>query len=60
MQLLCPAGNLPAPGFKLGIDATSKWPSETTRAWSRPIALDAAVEKRVDALWSQMSYPVST
>jgi len=55
MQLLRPVGNLPAPGFKLGIDATSKWPSETTRAWSLPIALDAAVEKRVDALWSQVS-----
>ena len=36
------------------IDATNKWPAETTRTWSKPIALDPAVEKRVDALWSQL------
>jgi 4-hydroxy-3-polyprenylbenzoate decarboxylase len=39
-------------GSKLGIDATRKWPSETTRTWSRPIVPDAAVERRVDALWA--------
>jgi 4-hydroxy-3-polyprenylbenzoate decarboxylase len=38
-------------GSKLGIDATNKWPSETTRTWSRPIVPDASVEARVDALW---------
>lgn len=42
-------------GSKLGIDATNKWPGETTRAWGRPIALDAAVERRVDALWSKIA-----
>ena len=41
-------------GSKLGIDATNKWPSETTRAWSRPIVPDAAVEARVDALWAAL------
>ena len=49
------ASPTPGLGSKLGIDATNKWPGETTRTWSRPIALDAAVEKRVDALWSQVS-----
>jgi 4-hydroxy-3-polyprenylbenzoate decarboxylase len=39
-------------GSKLGFDATSKWPGETTRAWSRPIRLDPQVERRVDALYS--------
>ena len=38
-------------GSKLGLDATNKWPAETSRAWSRPIRPDPAVEKRVDALW---------
>ena len=38
-------------GSKLGLDATNKWPAETTRTWSKPIQLDARVEKRVDALW---------
>jgi 4-hydroxy-3-polyprenylbenzoate decarboxylase len=41
-------------GSKLGIDATHKWPSETTRTWSRPIVPDAAVERRVDALWTTL------
>lgn len=39
-------------GSKLGLDATHKWPGETTRRWSKPIALDAATERRVDALWA--------
>ncbi|GAB3750270.1 UbiD family decarboxylase [Lysobacter olei] len=43
---------VPNLGSKLGIDATNKWPGETTRTWSKPIQLDAAVEKRVDALWA--------
>ena len=42
-------------GSKLGIDATNKWPGETTRAWGRPITLDPAVERRVDALWSKVA-----
>ena len=51
---------LPSLGSKLGIDATNKWPGETTRTWSKPIALDAAVEERVDAMWSQLSRAQST
>src|SRR3546814_13085621 len=39
----------PGLGSKLGLDATNKWPGETTPAWSRPIELDPAVEKRGDA-----------
>jgi len=34
-------------GGKMGLDATNKWPGETQREWGRPIAMDAAVEKRV-------------
>ena len=41
-------------GSKMGIDATNKWPAETQRAWGKPIAMDAAVKRRVDALWSQL------
>jgi 4-hydroxy-3-polyprenylbenzoate decarboxylase len=41
-------------GSKMGIDATSKWPGETERAWGRPIAMDAAVKRRIDELWSQL------
>ena len=44
----------PGLGGKLGLDATNKWPGETDREWGRPIALDPAVERRVDALWSRV------
>ncbi len=48
---------VPNLGSKLGLDATNKWPGETARNWSRPIALDPAVERRVDALWSRLFGP---
>ncbi len=41
-------------GSKMGIDATNKWPGETARTWGRPIAMDAAVKRRVDQLWSEL------
>jgi 4-hydroxy-3-polyprenylbenzoate decarboxylase len=41
-------------GSKLGIDATSKWPSETTRSWGRPIAMSAEVVARIDAIWGEL------
>ena len=41
-------------GSKMGIDATNKWPGETSRKWGSPIAMDPQVKRRVDALWSQL------
>jgi 4-hydroxy-3-polyprenylbenzoate decarboxylase len=41
-------------GSKMGLDATSKWPGETERRWGRPIAMDAEVKRRVDALWKDL------
>jgi len=41
-------------GSKMGIDATNKWPGETSRKWGTPIAMDAAVKARVDAMWSAL------
>jgi 4-hydroxy-3-polyprenylbenzoate decarboxylase len=41
-------------GSKLGIDATNKWPGETARRWGRPIAMDAEVKRRVDAMWREL------
>jgi 4-hydroxy-3-polyprenylbenzoate decarboxylase len=41
-------------GSKMGIDATSKWPAETTRTWGRPLVMDAEVKRRVDALWAEL------
>ncbi len=39
-------------GSKMGLDATNKWPGETSREWGRPIEMDAAVKARVDAMWA--------
>jgi len=41
-------------GSKMGIDATSKWPGETQREWGRPIAMDPAVRRRIDAIWKDL------
>lgn len=41
-------------GSKMGIDATAKWPGETSRTWGRPIAMDAEVKTKVDALWKEL------
>lgn len=41
-------------GSKMGIDATNKWPGETSREWGRPITMDEAVRQRVDALWDSL------
>jgi len=41
-------------GSKLGIDATNKWPSETSREWGRPIAMSPEVKARVDGLWNDL------
>jgi 4-hydroxy-3-polyprenylbenzoate decarboxylase len=34
-------------GGKMGLDATNKWPGETSREWGRTIRMDAEVEARV-------------
>jgi len=41
-------------GAKMGIDATHKWAAETARTWGRPIVMDAAVKRRVDAMWKEL------
>ncbi|KON81364.1 4-hydroxy-3-polyprenylbenzoate decarboxylase [Azoarcus sp. PA01] len=41
-------------GSKMGLDATNKWPGETTREWGRPIVMDDAVKARVDAMWDEL------
>jgi len=41
-------------GSKMGLDATHKWPGETTREWGRPIVRDATVKARIDALWETL------
>ncbi len=41
-------------GSKIGFDATNKLPGETSRQWGRPIAMNAEVKQRVDAIWKDL------
>ncbi len=43
-------------GSKMGLDATNKWPGETTREWGRPIEMDATIKARIDRLWQQLPF----
>jgi 4-hydroxy-3-polyprenylbenzoate decarboxylase len=41
-------------GSKMGIDATNKWPGETSREWGTTITMTAAVKQRVDSIWQEL------
>ena len=41
-------------GGKMGLDATNKFPGETSREWGTPIVMDAAVKAKVDAMWGEL------
>jgi 4-hydroxy-3-polyprenylbenzoate decarboxylase len=38
-------------GGKMGLDATNKWPGETSREWGTPIVMDEAVKRKVGEIW---------
>jgi 4-hydroxy-3-polyprenylbenzoate decarboxylase len=41
-------------GSKMGIDATNKWPGETSREWGTTIVMAPEVKARVDGIWQQL------
>jgi len=41
-------------GSKMGMDATNKWPGETTREWGTPITMSADVKEKVDLIWESL------
>jgi len=41
-------------GGKMGLDATNKWPGESTREWGREIRMDDDVITKVDAMWAKL------
>ncbi|HEX4810663.1 MAG TPA: menaquinone biosynthesis decarboxylase [Bryobacteraceae bacterium] len=48
------SSRMPNYGSKMGVDATTKWPSEGfTRRWPNPIEMSPEVIERVDALWER-------
>jgi 4-hydroxy-3-polyprenylbenzoate decarboxylase len=46
-------------GSKMGMDATNKWPGETSREWGEPIAMTDAIKQRVDELWDSLGIETS-
>jgi 4-hydroxy-3-polyprenylbenzoate decarboxylase len=41
-------------GSKMGLDATNKWPGETSREWGEPIEMTQEVKDQVDELWDDL------
>lgn len=42
-------------GGKMGIDATNKWPGETTRQWGTPIEMNDITKKYIDTIWNKLN-----
>jgi len=38
----------------MGLNATNKWPGETSRAWGKPLTMSAEVTARVDEVWQTL------
>ena len=41
-------------GSKMGIDATNKWPGETTREWGRTMKMSPDVTARMEQVWQTL------
>jgi 4-hydroxy-3-polyprenylbenzoate decarboxylase len=39
----------------MGMDATNKWPGETTREWGEPIEMTQEIKDQVDSLWDELN-----
>ena len=41
-------------GSKMGLDATNKWPGETTREWGTTIEMSTSIKQRIDDIWQEL------
>jgi 4-hydroxy-3-polyprenylbenzoate decarboxylase len=41
-------------GSKMGLDATNKWPGETSREWGRPMQMSAEVTAKMEQVWQTL------
>ena len=41
-------------GSKMGLDATNKWPGETSREWGRPLTMSTEVTAKVEPIWQTL------
>ena len=46
-------------GSKIGLDATDKWPAETSREWGRRIRMSDEIIKTVTDKWPRLGLPGS-
>ncbi len=46
-------------GSKIGLDATNKWPPETSRTWGRKIRMSDAIIEEVTRKWPSLGLPGS-
>jgi len=46
-------------GGKIGLDATDKWPGETTRPWGRKLGMRADIVAQVTEKWPSLGLPGS-
>ncbi len=44
-------------GSKMGMDATNKWPGESSREWGKAITMDPEVLARVNSFWPDLGLP---
>lgn len=51
LDFASPVGGL---GGKMGLDATNKWPGETSRRWGSTIQIDAALRSKMAGLFEQL------
>lgn len=42
-------------GGKIGLDATNKWPGETSREWGRAIHMSPDVDARMQSMWERIA-----
>ncbi|MDQ2995353.1 MAG: UbiD family decarboxylase, partial [Pseudomonadota bacterium] len=41
-------------GGKMGLDATNKWPGETSRVWGTPVAMSSEIKSKIDSMWDEL------
>ena len=46
-------------GSKIGLDATNKWPPETSREWGKTLVMSDGVIEKVDTMWAELGLPGS-
>ena len=44
-------------GSKMGMDATNKWPGETSREWGRPIVMSSEAKSKAESIWLDLKRP---